>query len=37
VPDEGPQPFKTLAVTLTVGWLAVFVIVPNLLTLAADS
>ncbi len=27
--------FKTLAVTLTVGWLAVFVIVPNLLTLAA--
>ena len=27
--------FKTLAVTLTVGWLAVFVIVPNLLTLVA--
>ncbi|MFZ5810650.1 MAG: spermidine/putrescine ABC transporter permease PotB [Thermodesulfobacteriota bacterium] len=27
--------FKTLAVTLTVGWLAVFVIVPNLLTFAA--
>ncbi|KUG27888.1 spermidine putrescine abc transporter permease component potb [hydrocarbon metagenome] len=26
--------FKALAVTLTVGWLAVFVIVPNLLTLA---
>ncbi|MEF3696426.1 spermidine/putrescine ABC transporter permease PotB [Desulfolutivibrio sp.] len=27
--------FKTLAVTLTVGWLTVFVIVPNLLTLSA--
>jgi spermidine/putrescine transport system permease protein len=27
--------FKTMAVTLTVGWLTVFVIVPNLLTLVA--